>query len=58
MVFQTAGIAKPFITDEKLKIMGLWVPSKKHARDALRHLLTYMIQKERRVDLIESWKNL
>lgn len=58
VVFQTAGAAKGFVTDPKLKIMGLWVPGKQHARDALRHLLYYMITVERRVDLIKSWKEL
>lgn len=34
--------AKQFVTDEKLKLMGLYEPGMKHARDALRHLL-YLI---------------
>lgn len=58
VVFQTAARAKGFVTDQKLKAMGLWWPGNKHAMDAMRHLITYMVQKERRYDLIESWKNL
>jgi hypothetical protein len=34
--------AKAFWTDEKLKLVGLYEPGMKHARDALRHLL-YLI---------------
>lgn len=58
VVFQTAAIGKGFVSDEKLKAMGLWVPGKKHAMDAMRHLITYLVQKERRIELIESWRNL
>lgn len=58
VVFQTAGAAKPFVTDEKLKVMGLWVPGQKHARDALRHLVTYLVRQEKRIELIKSWKDL
>jgi hypothetical protein len=58
VVFQTAGAAKPFVTDEKLKAMGLWVPGQKHARDALRHLVTFLVRKEHRTELVKSWKDL
>lgn len=58
VVFQTAGQAKPFVTDEKLKIMGHYTPGMKHARDAYRHLILYMVSRLKRVDLIESWRNL
>lgn len=57
VVFQTAAMAKPFITDAKLKVMGRWVPGKKHSNDAYRHLLYYMITHGHQ-DLVESWKNL
>jgi hypothetical protein len=56
--FQTAGQAKSFVSDEKLRKMGLYHTGMKHAMDAMRHLVTYMVNKERRYDLIESWKNL
>jgi hypothetical protein len=58
VVFQTAGEAKGFITDEKLKVMGLWLPGEKHARDAMRHLLNFQIKREKRRDLLESWRKL
>lgn len=58
VVFQTAAMGKGFVSDEKLKAMGLWVPGMKHAMDARRHLITYMVQKQRRIDLTKSWRNL
>lgn len=36
---RTAAAAKAFWTDDKIKKVGLWVPSQRHAMDALRHLL-------------------
>ena len=38
--------------------MDLWSPGNKHAMDAMRHLLTFMIQKQGRVDLTNSWRKL
>lgn len=67
VVFQTAGAAKGFIPDKakhgleanaKLKVMELYVPGKKHAMDAMRHLVTYMVQKQTRHDLIQCWQKL
>jgi hypothetical protein len=55
---QTAAVGKGFVSDDKLRIMGLWVPGKQHARDAYRHLITYMVKNLGRKDLIASWKNL
>jgi hypothetical protein len=57
-VFQTAGQAKPFVTDAKLKAMGWYHPGWKHANDATRHLVYYLVNKKRRHDLIESWRTL
>lgn len=66
-VFQTAGQAKTFIPDkavgglvanQKLKVLGLYHPNHKHAMDAMRHLVTYLVQKERRYDLVTKWKDL
>lgn len=56
--FQTAAQAKMFVTDEKIKALDLWWPGKKHAMDAMRHLVTYLVQKERRVELVKVWKDL
>jgi len=58
VVFQTAGAAKPFVTDQKLKKMGLWYPGQKHAMDAMRHLVFHLVNKNRRTDLIKCWKDL
>jgi hypothetical protein len=57
-VLQTAATAKAFIDDKKLRVMGLYYPGHRHAMDAMRHVLTYRIQKLRHHDLIESWKKL
>ncbi len=58
VVFQTAALGKGFVSDEKLKVMGLWIPGKQHARDALRHLIYYMVVKQHHKELIRSWKDL
>jgi hypothetical protein len=36
---QKPADAKRFVTDARLKHLGLWVPGEDHARDALRHLV-------------------
>jgi hypothetical protein len=43
LVEQTAGKVKPFWTDDKLKKLGLWNSGQKHANDAMRHLVHYMV---------------
>jgi hypothetical protein len=58
VVFQTAALGKGFVTDEKLKVMGLWWPGMKHAMDAMRHLIYYMVLKDGHKYLINSWKDL
>lgn len=66
VVKQTASTAKKFMPDKgpmankHLRVMGLWVPGRenRHAMDAYRHLVYYLVNRERRYDLIESWKNL
>jgi hypothetical protein len=40
---QTAQVGKMFCTDEKLENWGLWIPSLKHARDAIRHGCYYVL---------------
>jgi hypothetical protein len=40
---QTPSQAKNLWTDDKIKKLGLWMPSFKHAMDALRHLLYYLV---------------
>lgn len=59
---QTASNAKGLIPDkgpqanEKLKQLGLYVPAMKHANDAYRHLLKYMVTKLRiREPITDKW---
>jgi hypothetical protein len=58
VVFQTASQAKAFVTDEKIKALDLWSPGNKHAMDAMRHLITYQVQRMRRHDIIQKWRHL
>jgi hypothetical protein len=39
---QHAGLAMGTVPDERQKAWGLWVPGKPHARDALKHGITYL----------------
>lgn len=41
---QSSSQAKGFWTDDKLKKLDLWKPGMKHAMDARRHLLYWMMQ--------------
>lgn len=50
---QSASQAKNFITDDKIKKMGLWVKGQVHGMDALRHLLYHLIITKRD----ERWLN-
>lgn len=43
---QTAGNAKKFSTDAKLKDIGWWKPGNGHANDAARHVLLYVARHE------------
>jgi len=58
VVFQTAGLAKGFVSDEKLKAMGLYQRGMRHANDATRHLVTYRVQRLHHNYLINDWKVL
>lgn len=42
---QTPGQAKSFVSNNQLKTLGLWVKSKDHARDAIRHLVLGIVNK-------------
>ncbi len=65
IVFQTASTAKALIPDKgpeadrKLKQLGLYVPGQKHARDAYRHLIRYMLVSDRKFKnyFAERWIN-
>src|SRR5688500_3498673 len=39
---QQASLAKSTVTDERLRDWGFWEPGMPHARDALRHALTFL----------------
>ena len=40
--YQMASMGKTTVTNERLKRWGLWQVGKPHARDAIRHLVTYL----------------
>lgn len=41
--FQTAQVAKQFVTDERLQEWGFWLKGQRHARDSMRHGLYYIM---------------
>lgn len=43
VIFQNASQAKGFVQDRHIRKLGLWYPDHKHAMDAMRHLLYFMI---------------
>ena len=43
---QTPSSAKNLWTDDKIRTLGLWRPSERHAMDALRHMLYYLTVKK------------
>jgi hypothetical protein len=45
-VEQTAAQAKGFVADRHIRKLGLWYSGNKHAMDATRHLLYYLIHTE------------
>ena len=47
---------KNFWTDEKIKQCGLWEPGMKHAMDATRHMLYYLMQEARETYYINRLK--
>lgn len=56
LTFQTASMAKTFVTDEKIKALNLWRPGMAHANDSTRHLLRYLvITKKYQRPIINYW---
>lgn len=53
-VLYTAADAMNFATDQKLRLAGLWVPGKQHARDAARHFLLHMANIGRLEEVLAS----
>lgn len=43
VIFQSAHVAKQFVTDERLKEWHYWVRGQRHSRDAIRHACYYRI---------------
>ena len=56
LILQTAGKVKPFWSDDKLRKLGLWSVGRKHANDAMRHLLHYMVFELERTDILRMLK--
>lgn len=56
--YNTASAAKTFISGDKIKTLGLWVPGKVHAMDAMRHLLREIVVGKRvREPITDRWLN-
>jgi hypothetical protein len=51
-VVQPAALAMGALPDERQKALGLWVPGKPHARDAVKHAVTFL--KRRKADAIKA----
>ncbi len=43
LFMQTPAMAKKFFSDNKLKALGLWRTNQRHAMDAMRHLMYYLV---------------
>lgn len=51
-----SSAAKHFITDEKIKQLGLWLPGMTHAMDATRHLLRHLVvRKKIQTPFVDIW---
>jgi hypothetical protein len=58
LVMQMPAQAKGFVKDATIKKLGLWFPGQRHAMDATRHLLFFLVnQTAKRQDLLDKgWK--
>jgi hypothetical protein len=43
LILQNASQAKGFVSDKRIKDLGLWSPGWRHAMDGYRHLIYYMV---------------
>jgi hypothetical protein len=50
-VVQNSALAKGVVTDDRQKAWGFWVPGREHARDAIKHNLTYLKRAKERAIL-------
>lgn len=55
IIYQSPSL-KPLCDDERLKKMGMYVPGKGHAMDAVRHGLIYLRNKYHEPTLRAGWK--
>lgn len=57
VVFQTAAMAKVFVTNDKIKSLNLWDWRAPHAMDAMRHLIYYLVHNTgARNTVLSKWK--
>ena len=56
LVLTGASLGKGFWSDDKIKKLGLWVPGRRHAMDALKHLLRYRLFTLRHQKLLEAFR--
>lgn len=49
---QTPSQAKALISNEWIKALDLWKPGQRHAMDAMRHLLWYLVNKQGHKELV------
>lgn len=52
--YQTASQGKSVMTDGRLRALGLWWPGEEHARDAARHLVTFVRRVRARKVVLEG----
>jgi hypothetical protein len=45
-VKQSAALAMGTVTDDRQKAWGFWIPGKPHARDAVKHAITFLKRKK------------
>lgn len=53
---QTPAEGKGFVTDTKIRRLGLWTPGMPHAMDAMRHLIYYQVVRLKDYSYIDKWK--
>lgn len=56
LVLQQPSLAMTTITDERQKAMGFWLPGQQHARDAIKHNLTFL--KRQRDRQVKAWRSV
>ena len=57
VTLQTSAQAKGFVKDANIRKLGLWTPGNRHAMDAMRHLLFWLIHGPyRRVEFLDGWR--